>query len=296
MKLGIIGGSGLYDIESIEKLGTISIETPFGAPSNEYLHGKIGNTELYFLPRHGSGHTISPSEINHRANIFGMKKLGVTHILSLSAVGSLKEELAPKDIVFIDQYFDRTKQSYKHTFFQDGIVAHIPFAHPICIEFRDFVYKLANDIVTKLYSNKREPPKIVKDGTYINMEGPAFSTIAESKYYRSAGFDVIGMTSLAEAKLSREAEICYCTAAMVTDFDSWHPNHDNVSVEMVVNTMKSNVTIAKHIIEATAKNFENIRYKCVCQNALNFAIMTRHEFIPEKKKMELAPLIKKYVK
>ena len=161
MKLGIIGGSGLYNIESIEKLDNITIDTPFGAPSDPYLHGKIGDTELYFLPRHGRGHRISPSEINHRANIFGMKKLGVTHILSISAVGSLKDNLAPKDIVFIDQYFDRTKQNKNHTFFNDGIVAHIPFSHPICPEFRDFVYNLTKNIPQQVDNKSSDLPKTV---------------------------------------------------------------------------------------------------------------------------------------
>jgi 5'-methylthioadenosine phosphorylase len=291
MKLGIVGGSGLYNVDSVKKIDTVTVDTPFGPPSGQYLHGKIKDTEVYFLPRHGSGHTISPSEINHRANIFGMKKLGVTHILSISAVGSLKEELAPKDIVLIDQYVDRTKQSSKHTFFSDGIVAHIPFSDPICTEFSDMVFEQAKQVVSELYRTDKNPPKAVYGGTYVNMEGPAFSTKAESFLYRSWGMDVIGMTSLAEAKLSREAGICYCVAAMVTDYDCWHSTHGEVSVEMVINTMKTNINTAKEIIEKVAYSFSSFKRNCSCKTALNNAVMTSPECISDEIKNKLALIL-----
>jgi 5'-methylthioadenosine phosphorylase len=296
MKLGIIGGSGLYNVDGIKIIDKVTLETPFGNPSGDYIIGKVENTDIVFLPRHGEGHTISPSEINYRANIFGMKKLGVTHILAISAVGSLRGELPPKDVVLIDQYIDRTKQSEKHTFFRDGIVGHIGFGDPICNDFKDFVFKFAEEAMEKEYSNVNPAsrPKAVKNGTYVNMEGPAFSTKAESKLYKSWGIDVVGMTSLAEAKLSREAEICYCTAAMVTDFDSWHPDHDNVTVDMVVKTMESNIKIAKEIIINTAKYFSNIKKVCSCNSALKYAVMTAPEKISAKTRKDLAPIIGKY--
>jgi 5'-methylthioadenosine phosphorylase len=296
MKLGIIGGSGLYNIETLKVIDAIKVETPFGSPSDDIVFGKIGNTEIYFIPRHGIGHKIAPNEINHKANIFAMKKLGVTHILSVSAVGSLKEELAPKDIVFPDQYYDRTKQGAKHTFFGNGIVAHIPFSDPTCNEFRNLAYNISKKVINELYDvSDSSSQKSVNGGTYVNMEGPAFSTKAESNTYRQFGFDIIGMTSLAEAKLSREAEICYCTAAMVTDYDCWHPNHDNVSVEMVVNTMKSNVSAAKLIINRIAESFNILKRNCNCNSALKFSIMTDPNIIEDKKKKELAPILKKYL-
>ena len=291
MKLGIIGGSGLYNIDSIEKIDSITVDTPFGSPSSEYLHGKIGDTEIYFLPRHGKGHTISPSEINYKANIFGMKKLGVTHILSISAVGSLKEELAPKDVVIIDQYVDRTKQSSKHTFFGDGIVGHIPFSDPICKEFGNAVFEHTKQAMSELYGTKDKTPQAVFGGTYINMEGPAFSTKAESILYKSWRLDIIGMTSLAEAKLSREAGICYCVAAMVTDYDSWHPNHDNVSVEMVINTMKTNTNTAKAIIKKVGTAFKSLERKCSCKGTGKSSIMTSPECMPEEIKKKLALIL-----
>jgi 5'-methylthioadenosine phosphorylase len=292
MKLGIIGGSGLYNVDSIKKIDSIMVETPFGLASGQYLYGKIKETEIYFLPRHGQGHTISPSEINHRANIFGMKKLGVTHILSISAVGSLREELAPKDVVLIDQYLDRTKKSYKHTFFNNGIVAHIPFGDPICIEFSKMVFEQAKQAVSKLYNADKNPPKAVLGGTYVNMEGPAFSTKAESLLYKSWGMDIIGMTSLGEAKLAREAGICYCIAAMVTDYDCWHPEHGNVSIEMVINTMKSNINTAKVIIEKVANSFGSLERNCSCESALSNAIMTSPKCISNEIKNKLGPILK----
>ncbi|MCF7792310.1 MAG: hypothetical protein K9L78_03290 [Victivallales bacterium] len=294
MKLGIIGGSGLYNIESLEIIKSINIETPFGAPSDAVVHGKINNNEVFFMPRHGEGHRIAPHEINHKANIFAMKKLGITHILSISAVGSLKHELAPKDIVMIDQFYDRTKQCGEYTFFGEGIVAHIPFADPICSGFKSFVHELSVSVMEEVYSGDK-PPRSVDGGTYVNIGGPAFSTKAESETYRKLGFDVIGMTSLGEAKLAREAEICYCTAAMVTDYDCWHPDHDSVSVEMVVNTMKANTCAAKLLIRKTAENFKKVKRDCDCAEALKFSIMTDPQFIPGEKSKDLKPLINKYI-
>jgi len=291
MKLGVIGGSGLYNVDSVHKIANLTVDTPFGSPSGQYLHGKINDIEIYFLPRHGKGHTISPSEINHKANIFGMKKLGVTHILSVSAVGSLKEELAPRDVVVVDQYVDRTKQSSKHTFFNDGIVAHIPFSDPTCCEFSKIVHEHASQAISELYCSGTNSPKAVLGGTYINMEGPAFSTKAESLLYKSWGMDIIGMTSLAEAKLSREAGICYSVSAMVTDYDCWHSDHGEVSVEMVINTMKQNINTAKLIIEKVAGSFSSLQGNCSCRNALKNAIMTSPECISASIKERLAPIL-----
>jgi len=291
MKLGIIGGSGLYDIDCVKKIKLIDIETPFGSPSGKFLLGEINNTEIYFLPRHGNGHTLNPSEVNHRANIYGMKKLGVTHILAVSAVGSLQKNLIPKDIVFVDQYFDRTKKNHEHTFFNDGIVGHIPFGDPICKDFSKMVFEQAEDAIKELYSADQNPPKAVKRGTYVNMEGPAFSTKAESNLYRSWGMDIIGMTSLGEAKLSREAGICYCVAAMVTDFDCWHPDHDNVSVDVVFKTMETNINTAKCLIEKTVNAFNHLERKCSCKDAGKNSIMTSPSFITEEVKKRLAPIV-----
>ena len=293
MKLGIIGGSGLYNIESLQLIDHLNIDTPFGQPSDTILYGKIYNTEIYFLPRHGSKHTIAPHELNHKANIYALKKLGITHILSISAVGSLKECLRPKDIVLIDQFYDRTKQGANHTFFGNGIVAHIPFSEPICKEFHTIIYSLANKIMNQTYPDNSH--KAVESGTYVNMEGPAFSTKAESNTYRQFGFDVIGMTCLAEAKLAREAEICYCNVSMVTDYDCWHPDHDNVTVDMVINTMKSNTSIAKKIIIELSESFPTLKRECKCSTALNYAIMTDPLSIKQKLKRDLKPIIGKYI-
>lgn len=291
MKLGIIGGSGLYSVDSLEKIDSIKIDTPFGAPSGEYLHGKIHGTEVYFLPRHGLGHTISPSEINHKANIYGMKKLEVTHILSISAVGSFKEELAPKDVVFIDQIIDRSKLCHEHTFFGNGIVAHVPFSDPICTSFSKEVFESTKIAITKLFGNDISSSKAVFGGTHISMEGPAFSTKAESLLYKSWGADTIGMTSVAEAKLSREAGICYCVAAMVTDYDSWHPDHDQVTVDMVIETMKTNVDTAKAIIEKVAVSFGSYKRECSCKDTLKTAVITSPDYITDEVKKRLGPIL-----
>ena len=266
----------------------MKIETPFGNPSDEYITGKLNGAELVFLPRHGKGHTILPGELNHKANIFGMKKLGVTHIISISAVGSLKENLRPKDIVIPDQYFDRTKKGIEHTFFGNGIVAHIGFGHPVCPKLAAFAKKASDTAIASLPENERT--QAVLGGTYVNMEGPAFSTKAESLVYRSYGHDIIGMTNLAEAKLSREAEIAYCTVAMVTDYDCWHPDHEHVTIDMVIANFQSNVKLAKLIISSAALMSGELE-KSPAHSALTGAIITNPQYITEEIKERLAPII-----
>lgn len=296
IKLGIIGGSGVYDAGNIGTLKTIPVSTPFGNPSDKFTTGIIDETDFVFLPRHGQGHRILPGELNHKANIFAMKKLGVTHIISISAVGSLQAKYRPRDIVIVDQYFDRTKKGMEHTFFGNGIAGHISMAHPVCPELAELAFKAASRSVTEIHGSSKNRPKVFMGGTYLNMEGPAFSTKAESKVYRSWGMDVIGMTNLGEAKLSREAEICYCTMAMVTDYDCWHPDHDHVTVDMIIQNLIANSGLAKGIISNLPK-FKNIlRGKCQCGSALSCAIITAKDKIPAKIKKELSPIIGKYVK
>lgn len=292
MKLGIIGGSGLYQIEGVENIQRVKMETPFGDPSDEYITGTLHGTETVFLPRHGVGHKLLPGELNHKANIFGMKKLGVTHILSISAVGSLKKELAPKDVVIVDQYFDRTKNGLEHTFFGNGIAGHISFGHPVCEKLADFAFEAAKEAVSELPEN--EKPKVHYGGTYVNMEGPAFSTQAESNTYRSFKHDVIGMTNLPEAKLAREAEIAYSSVAMVTDYDCWHPDHDSVTVDMIIQNFTANVSLAKKIIEKAAKAGDKLG-ESSAHSALAGAIITDRNMIPEKIKTDLAPIFGKYL-
>ena len=293
MKLGFIGGSGLYQIDGIEKIRKAKVKTPFGDPSDEFITGKLSGVDAVFLPRHGKGHTILPAELNHKANIFAMKKLGVTHIFSISAVGSLKEKLVPRDVVIVDQYFDRTKKSLEHTFFGNGIVGHIAFGQPVCPESAKTAYEAAKASIKE--SPEAKKSKIHMGGSYVNMEGPAFSTKAESNSYRSLGFDVIGMTNLGEAKLAREAEICYCTIAMVTDFDCWHPDHDHVTVEMIVGNLIANSGLAKKIIMKIASMSNKLQRKCQCPDALKCALITNKDFIPSKLKRDLKPIIGKYI-
>ena len=288
MKLGIIGGSGLYEFAShLNEIEEIKVETPFGAPSDQFISGVLNNIELLFLPRHGMGHRILPGELNHKANIYAMKKMGVTHIASISAVGSLREELKPRDVVIVDQFFDRTKRGLDHTFFGNGIVGHIPFGDPVCPELSDIAYKAATEVKKELKTNV----VIHKGGTYINMEGPAFSTKAESNVYRSWGMDVIGMTNLAEAKLAREAGICYCSVAMVTDYDCWHEEHDSVTVEMIIGHLTANTEMAKKIIVAITSKLADIKGKCACGSAMDFAVITKPEMIPEQIKRDLKLII-----
>ena len=282
-QIGIIGGSGLYDMAELTDRTERVISTPFGDPSGPYVLGTLRGKRVAFLARHGLGHRILPSELNFRANIYGFKVLGVERILSASAVGSLKQEYKPLDIVVPDQFFDRTKGRVS-TFFGRGIVAHVSFAHPLCPDLS----KVAAD------SAHSAGAAIHRGGTYVNMEGPQFSTLAESKLYRSWGMDVIGMTNLQEAKLAREAEICYATLALVTDYDCWHPGHDSVTVDMIIaNLMQNAVTAQKTIAEAVSRL--NAVRTCACKDALATAIITRPEHMPEQTKKELDPIIGKYL-
>jgi 5'-methylthioadenosine phosphorylase len=281
-RIGIIGGSGLYKIEGIKNVKEVTITTPFGRPSDKFITGKLQGKDAVFLPRHGVGHRISPGEINYRANIYGMKKLGVERIISVTACGSLKEELKPMDFVIADQFVDRTNQARKMTFFGKGIVAHIVFAHPVCEELAQIVYEAGKSLNLTMH----------KGGTYINMEGPAFSTLAESKLYRSWGMDIIGMTNMAEAKLAREAQICYSTLAAVTDYDCWHPQHESVTIDMVIGNLQNNIENAKKILGTVIKNLPEER-NCPCKDALKYAIITNRKLIPEKVKKDLNIIIGK---
>jgi 5'-methylthioadenosine phosphorylase len=293
MKLGIIGGSGLYELKELKDVQPIHITTPFGPPSDAYFHGRLGNIDTFFLSRHGHGHRKMPSEINHRANIFGFKLLGVERVIGISAVGSLREDLRPRDIVLPDQYFDRTKKSLEHTFFGSGIVAHVAFAEPVCADLRNLLHSIAGAAMagSKAYAGLQ----VRNGGTYVNMEGPAFSTKAESSVYRQLGFDIIGMTSLPEAKLCREAEMCYASISMVTDYDCWHESSETVSVEMILENLKANVKLAHDIVGRLGKAMRPAR-KCSCRSALHNAIVTAPGAIPESAKAAIEPIIRKYVK
>ena len=294
MKIGIIGGSGLYNFEGVENLEEIHIETPFGDPSDSFACGTLQGRDVVFLARHGRGHTIMPSEINFKANLYGMKKLGVDRIISISAVGSFREEIAPRDIVMVDQFVDRTKRNLEHTFFGNGIVAHIAFGDPICHELHSLVATTANKVLAgKPDGPEGRPPMVHPAGTYLNMEGPAFSTKAESYLYKSWGMDVIGMTNLAEAKLAREAEICYCTMAMVTDYDCWHEEHDAVSVEMVVKTLLGNASTAQEVVREVLAALPE-QASCECSSALENSVITNPEMFPADTRQKLAPLLDKY--
>ncbi|MFH0826665.1 MAG: S-methyl-5'-thioadenosine phosphorylase [Candidatus Omnitrophota bacterium] len=284
-RVGIIGGSGLYNIEGIQDIKEVSVATPFGEPSDKLITGKLEGQEVVFLPRHGRGHRISPSQINFRANIFAMKAMGVERIISVTACGSLKEELKPLDFVVVDQFVDRTNQARHMTFFENGIVAHIMFAHPICEELSKVVYETGKSLRFSMHGK----------GTYINMEGPAFSTFAESQLYRSWGMDVIGMTNMPEAKLAREAEICYATLACVTDFDCWHPQHESVTVDMIVKNLQKNVENARKIISGVLRSLKPER-KCSCKDTLQYAIITDRKLIPKKVKKDLHIIIGRYMK
>ena len=283
--VGVIGGSGLYQIEGIEGVKEVAVKTPFGDPSDKFITGKLQGTQVVFLPRHGRGHRVSPSEINFRANIWGMKKLGVEGIISISACGSLKEEYAPMDFVIPDPFLDRTRKGRIDTFFTDGIVAHVAFADPISQEIADIIDQSARKLKIKAH----------RGGTYVNMEGPQFSTKAESNLYRSWGMDVIGMTNLTEAKLAREAEISYATLAAVTDYDCWHTSHESVTVEMIIGYLNKNVVNAKKILSLAIPAVGKLK-KFSAANALQFAIITQRDLIPAKKKKELGIIIGKYIK
>ena len=281
-EIGIIGGSGLYSMPGFEAQEEVLIETPFGPPSDCYVVGKLAGRTVAFLARHGRGHRLSPSELNFRANIYGMKSLGVQRILSLSAVGSLKEEHRPLDFVIPDQFFDRTR-GRTSTFFGEGLVAHISFAHPICSELAWIVTNACTDAGVH----------VNQGGTYLCMEGPAFSTKAESNVYRSWGMDVIGMTNLQEAKLAREAEICYVTSAMVTDYDCWHPDHDAVTVNQIIATLNKNAENACAVVARAVAKMPVDR-SCACGSALAHAIITDRKLVPELTRRKLGIIIDKY--
>lgn len=283
-RIGIIGGSGLYHIEGFTNQKWVKVKTPFGATSDDFLTGKLAGRDVVFLPRHGRGHRILPSELNHRANIWAMKKLGVAWIISASAVGSLQAKYKPCDLVLVDQFLDRTKRDFEHTFFGRGIVGHIAFAEPIAEELRQLLLKNARALKARVHDG----------GTYVNMEGPAFSTRAESITNHKMGYDVIGMTNLGEAKCAREAEIAYATIAMITDYDAWKVDEAHVTVEMVIENLRKNAEMAKAII---AKTIPQIPQEPTwpCHDALRNAIMTDKKLWPAKTKQELAPLLKKYL-
>jgi 5'-methylthioadenosine phosphorylase len=297
ISIGIIGGSGLYDMAELTDREERTIATPFGDPSAPYVVGTLGGKRVAFLARHGAGHRLLPSELNFRANIFGFKTLGVEYILSASAVGSLKEQYRPLDLLIPDQFFDRTKGRVS-TFFGRGLVAHVGFAHPFCGALSGIVYDaaLGAGLARADRKSAAHPPGPVvhRGGTYVCMEGPQFSTLAESQLYRTWGMDVIGMTNLQEAKLAREAEICYSTIALVTDYDCWHPDHDQVTVDMIIANLTQNARAAQQVIAGAVSGLPHDR-TCECASALKHAIITRPDAIPEAVKRELAPLVGKYV-
>jgi 5'-methylthioadenosine phosphorylase len=304
-RIGIIGGSGLYNLEGFTHQKWVTIKTPFGPPSDQLLTGKLAGRQVVFLPRHARGHRILPSELNHRANIWALKKLGVAWIISVSAVGSLQKKYKPCDIVLIDQFLDRTKRGFEHTFFGRGIVAHVAFAEPIAQELRQLLLKSGRD---ELHESQTATAKSARDsqrssfrkitihngGTYVNMEGPAFSTRAESLTNHQLGYDVVGMTNLGEAKCAREAEMAYATMAMITDYDCWKVDEAHVTVEMVIANLLRNAATAKAIV---ARTIEQIPAEpdWPCHSALKNAIMTDRKLWPKKTIAELKPILARFL-
>jgi 5'-methylthioadenosine phosphorylase len=282
--IGIIGGSGLYDMAELTDREERHVSTPFGDPSAAYVIGTLRGKRVAFLARHGMGHRLMPSELNFRANVYGFKTLGVEYILSASAVGSLKEQYKPLDLVIPDQFVDRTRGRVS-TFFGRGLVAHVGFAHPFCSILSEVAFRAA----------KTSSATVHKGGTYVCMEGPQFSTFAESNLYRSWGMDIIGMTNLQEAKLAREAEICYTTIALVTDYDCWHPDHDQVTVDMIIANLTQNAKMAQAVI-ADAVGQLPFERTCECATALKHAIITRPDAVPSETLRSLAPLVGKYLR
>ena len=284
VQIGIIGGSGLYDMAELTDRDERLLSTPFGDPSGPYIVGTLRGKRVAFLARHGGGHRLSPSELNYRANIYGFKLLGAEWILSASAVGSLQEQYRPLDIVFPDQFIDRTMGRIG-TFFGRGVVAHVGFAHPLCQPLSALAAEVAAGVGARVH----------KGGTYVCMEGPQFSTVAESNLYRSWGADIIGMTNLQEAKLAMEAEIAYSTMALVTDYDCWHPDHDAVTVEMIIDNLTHNAKTAQQVIAGTVERLD-VTMRVPAHSSLKTAIITRPDAIPEATSRDLAPLIGKYIK
>jgi len=282
-KIGVIGGTGLYQIEGLTDIEEVNIDTPFGKPSDSIIIGRLGGVGIAFLPRHGRGHRFSPTEVPYRANIYALKSLGVEHIISVNSVGSFKQELKPGDLVIPDQLIDRTRRRVS-TFFGDGIVAHIPFAEPFCPVLSQIVFAAAKEIGASVH------PK----GTYVAMEGPAFSTRAESRLYRSWGADIIGMTVLPEAKLAREAEICYASIACVSDYDSWQEKGEPVTADIILDIMHKNIETAKKIIKLVVSRIPQKR-DCHCATALKTAIITDPKLIPPEQKKKLSLLTGKYL-
>ncbi len=282
--IGIIGGSGLYEIEGLGDIEQVSVDTPWGKPSGELVTGTLGDTRMVFLPRHGKGHKIMPSDINYRANIYALKTLGVEWIVSVSAVGSMREDIEPGHVVIPKQFIDHTK-SRQSSFFGSGVVAHVSMADPVCPVLAEALYKASSEHGAIVH----------RGGVYICIEGPQFSTRAESNLYRSWGVDVIGMTNMPEAKLAREAEICYSTLALSTDYDCWHTEHDDVTVEDLIETLNKNVSLAKEVIASVPGIIQGSR-QCVCASALRDAIITPSEEISISDKQQLGILIGRYVK
>ncbi|MCF6179032.1 MAG: S-methyl-5'-thioadenosine phosphorylase [Geopsychrobacter sp.] len=285
--IGVIGGSGLYEIEGLTNITEVQIETPFGTPSDAYVTGMFNGVKMVFLPRHGRGHRILPSEVNYRANIYGMKTLGVQQIISVSAVGSMKEEIVPGHIVIPDQFFDRTQGKRASTFFGKGVVGHVQFADPVCSALSRRLADAAQAVGATVH----------RGGTYLCIEGPNFSTRAESNIYRGWGVDIIGMTNIPEARLAREAEICYGTVALATDYDCWHEGHEDVSVEAVIAIIQQNVSTARQIIQAAVQEIaaQWQSSDCNCAESLQYAIMTDKDLIPAQTRKDLAPLLDKYL-
>lgn len=281
--IGVIGGSGVYQMEGLKDVKEVKVRTPFGDPSDVIIVGVLGNQRVAFLPRHGRGHRIMPSELPARANIYALKSLGVERIISISACGSLREEFAPLDIVIPDQLYDRTKNR-PTTFFGDGLVVHISFANPFCPELSQVLYDAA----------QKAGARVHKGGRYVVIDGPQFSTIAESEAYRAMKMDIIGMTAIPEAKLAREAEMCYATIAMVTDYDVWHPSHGSVTVEMVVQNLLKNAEMGKRIVRYAIDEVPGAREHCPCPEALRDSIITSRDRIPAKSKRNLGLLLAKY--
>lgn len=284
IQIGVIGGSGLYQMNELTNVEEVRISTPFGDPSDAYIVGSLEGKRIAFLARHGRGHRILPSEINYRANIYGFKKLGVQWLISVSAVGSMKEHIAPLDIVIPDQFFDNTKRRIG-TFFGNGIVGHIGFAHPVCRNLAPVLEKCSKEAGIKTHSG----------GTYICIEGPQFSTKGESKIYRKWGVDIIGMTNIPEAKLAREAEICYATMALVTDYDCWHETEEIVTIEAVIANLMKNVEHARKILRSAVEQLPLPR-NCECATALKDGVITSNEHVPAKVLEDLQPIIGKYIK
>lgn len=286
--IGVIGGSGLYELDGLENVESIVVDTPFGETSSAITSGNIGEAKLLFIARHGIGHTLLPSEVNYQANIFALKKLGAAWCVSISACGSLQEEIAPGHVLVPDQFIDRTKEQ-QSTFFGSGIVAHVPFADPFCPVLREELFKVANEVSSERNTKAHE------GGTYVCMEGPAFSTRAESRLYRSWGASILGMTNLKEAKLAREAELAYATLGLVTDYDCWRTRVDDVDVSAILAILKQNADLAKDVIRKVSAKLVSLEPSQMVTNALRHAILTDPKKIPRSIKRELEPIIGKYL-